>query len=63
MQTNEARALAIASKVEDLVDTSGGYAKAEMTTFALNLLQEAYRAGADSIRNSPDYSYREDMGR
>lgn len=27
------------------------------------MYETAYKRGADSIRNSPEYSYREDMGR
>ena len=35
----------------------------EFEAVLLEALQDTYKRGADSIRNSPDYNYREDMGR
>jgi len=60
--TNEQRAKAIAAEANECCGRSDGYEEA-LAAFALKYLQDAYRAGADSIRNSPNYSYREDMGR
>jgi hypothetical protein len=60
--TNEQRAALIAKEADETLNDGINF-RAIIHKLALEQLQAAYRAGADSIRNSPDYNYREDMGR
>lgn len=60
--TNEARAKAIAEQANTCCNRSDGY-EHNIYEFALRMLQQAYIAGRDSVRNSPNYHQPEDMGR